>query len=92
MTGENAKKPSNMEYGRKTKAKVYLRYSLLVDLMQIVKTYGRKDNYKFENDEKLACLKSGEFGYENQNDKTRLILSIDSFMTIWLLTLPEKFQ
>ena len=76
---------------RRIKSEVYLKYTLLADLLHIVKRYGRNDGYNFEKDEKLTKIISGDFSDQKTNDKNRSILAIDSFMTIWLLTLPEKF-
>ena len=55
--------------------------------------YGRYDNYNFSTDDTLALIKSGDFSdYFNNNTEKQKILAIDSFITIWLLTLPEKFK
>jgi hypothetical protein len=78
--------------GRKIKAGIYLKYSILVELMQVVKTYGRNPAYNFNTDEKLALIISNSYKEQRNNDKTKMILSMDSFMTVWLLTLPEKFK
>ena len=74
------------------KAEIYLRYSLLVDLMEIVKQHGQYNEYDFNSDKKLEFIKSNVWNNHIYNKKTRQILSIDSFTTIWLITLPEKFQ
>src|SRR5687767_16020013 len=60
--------------------------------MHIVKKYGRNDDYNFETDPKLDCIKTGDYSDQKNLDKTKNILAINSFTTIWLLTLPEKFQ
>jgi hypothetical protein len=77
---------------RAVKAEIFLRYSLLVDLLHIVKTYGRNPDYDFRNDEKLAVIRNEYTSDNNMNDKTKMVLTMDSFMTIWLLTLPEQFK
>ena len=59
--------------------------------MNVVKSYGRNCYYDFEKDDKLAFVKQGELRTQSINDKNKATLSIDGFMTIWLLTLPEKF-
>src|SRR5687767_7993000 len=78
--------------GRKIKAEVFLKYSLLVELMKIVKKYGRNDDYNFKSDEKLACIRFGKHSDQHTTNRTKIILGINSFTTIWLLTLPEKFH
>ena len=61
--------------------------------MFIVKTYGRNDLYDFTTDKKLSFIKYGEFSDVNcYGTEKQKILALDSFMTIWLLTLPEKFM
>src|SRR5688500_294520 len=74
------------------KANIYLNYSLLVELMQVVKTYGCYYDYHFESDEQLTVIKSSTSIDKLKNNKTHLTIAFDSFMTIWLLTLPEKFK
>ena len=59
--------------------------------MHIVRTYGRNVEYNFDADPKLAKI-AGIHSDHRINDKTKIMLSIDGFMTIWLLTLPEKFK
>jgi hypothetical protein len=83
---------SNSYNGRRIKTKVYLKSTLLTDLMHVVKTHGRHKEYDFQTDTTLSMIKNGNYGNNPKIDKTKLILSIDSFMTIWLLTLPEKFK
>ena len=85
-------KASDKDCARKTKAEVFLKYSLLVQLMHIVKKYGRNDDYNFENDDKLFYIKSGEHSDKQNPNNPKRTLAINSFMTIWLVTLPEKFQ
>ena len=55
--------------------------------------YGRYDTYNFSTDETFALIKCGDFSncFNNNTEKLK-ILAIDSFITIWLLTLPEKFK
>ena len=45
---------------RKVKTELYLKYVLLVDLMQVVATYGRTPEYNFDTDEKLAAIVKGK--------------------------------
>ncbi len=97
-SGPSDANPKNNSYvkeisnSRAGKARVYFKYSLLVDLLHIVKTYGRNPNYDFDNDQRLFHIRNGNFSVRNHTDRTKQILLIDSFITIWLLTLPEKFQ
>src|SRR5687767_15643024 len=60
--------------------------------MKIVKKYGRNDDYNFKTDKKLDCIKTGDYSDQKNLDRNKIILAINSFTTIWLLTLPEKFQ
>ena len=83
--------PTTKHLAKGIKAKVYLRYSLLVELMQVVIKYRRSDLYEFDLNEKLSVIKSGISDDVITNEKIRQILSFNSFITIWLLTLPEKF-
>src|SRR5687767_12627348 len=92
MNPKPVEKINDKYRARKIKAEIYLKYNVLVDLMKIVKTFGRTDKYKFDNDEKLAFIISDQSGDQNTTDKNKNMLLIDSFMTIWLLTLPAKFQ
>ena len=73
------------------KSEIYLKCILLMNLMEIVKKYGRNPNYNFETDEKLNSIRCGEYS-DLDNNKNKDMLAFDGFMTIWLLTLPEKFQ
>ena len=84
--------PTTKHLAKRIKAKVYLRYSLLVELMQLVKKVGRGDLYEFDLNEKLSVIKSGISNDVTTNEKIRQILSFNSFITIWLLTLPKKFK
>ena len=43
-------------------------------------------------DDRLSKLLQGIYGFNNANDKRQNTLSLDSFMTIWLLNLPEKLN
>src|SRR5688500_12060066 len=91
-TKEDKKKPLLIhESGKLMKSKIYLKYNLLVNLLQVVKKYGRTAKFNFESSKKLKKIKNGVFGDHNNTNKVKSIVSIDSFMTIWLLTLPEKF-
>ena len=65
---------------------------MLLELMLIVQAHGRKPEYNFENDIKLKKILKGEYGLHTKNDKKSVTLAFDSFLTIWLLTLPEKFK
>ena len=76
---------------RKIKSEIFLRYELLKDLMSILKTHGRNTECNFMNDPKLKKIIEGDSGYKPLGDKPKNILAFDSFITIWLITLPEKF-
>jgi len=60
--------------------------------MQIVQTYKRYPYYDFDNDENLKKIIDGKYGSKTKTDKNHVICACNSFMTIWLLTLPEKFR
>ena len=60
--------------------------------MNIVRIHGRNKKYNFDLDDKLKTIKKGEFGDKMLGDKNKNILALDSFMTIWLITLPKKFN
>src|SRR5688572_28865219 len=60
--------------------------------MQIVYRYGRSPEYKFKNNEQLSKILNGKQGLHGKSSKNHLPLAIDGFMTIWLLTLPEKIK
>ena len=60
--------------------------------MTIVQKYGRKPNYLFENDEKLALIMKGNYGPKAKATKNQVTCALDSFLTIFLITLPEKFK
>ena len=75
------------------KSELYLKYSLLVDMMKIVKKHGREPAYNWEEDPDLTVIRNGEFGgHEAAKNKLKVILAFDGFTSIWLLTLPEKFK
>ena len=74
------------------KAKIYLKTTLLEDILDLVKNNGRYDGYYFGSDYDLSEILNGKFGTELCNNQKKLTLCFDSFMTIWLLTLPEKFK
>lgn len=76
---------------REVKAEIFLRYELLKQLMEVVKKHGRDKEYNFDKDTKLAKIRDGIFESEAQLDRIKNMLGIDSFMTIWLITLPAKF-
>ena len=59
--------------------------------MKIVIKYGRKPEYNFEKDENLAKIMDGNFGTEGKDTKNFVTCAFDSFLTIWLCSLPEKF-
>lgn len=76
------------------KAEGFFKYSLLVDLTNIVTKYGRDYNFKynFNKDEKLKKITEGPYSSMEIDEKTKITLSIDGFTTIWLIMLPEKFE
>ena len=94
----SAKPGSKVQLNDKIKSKMlkselYLKYSLLVDLMKIVKKHGRKPLYDWDKNTDLSLIKNGKWGEdEAENDRKKQILAFDGFTTIWLLTLPEKFK
>ena len=77
---------------RKQKAEIFLKYTVLMDLMSIVKNYKRNPSYKFEEDDKLKHILDGKYGLNGKIEKKNITLAFDGFLTIWLLTLPEKFK
>lgn len=85
-------RPTEKTQAKQTKGEIYLKYILLVDIMNIVKTYGRKQDYNFCYNEKLKEAQKVFFSDKSKTDNAKLMLSIDSFMTIWLVALPEKFK
>jgi hypothetical protein len=59
----SAKAGSTMKLSDKTKSKIlkselYLKYSLLVDLMKVVKKHGRKPEYDWDKDPDLSLIKN----------------------------------
>ena len=92
QTYANVPKTSDTYCSRNAKSEVFLKYTLLLDLMKIVQTYKRYPNYDLDNDEKLKKIIEGKYGSKTKTDKNHVICACDSFMTIWLLTLPEKFR
>jgi len=75
------------------KAGFYLKHTLLVSLMTIVRTHGRIPKYLFDKDERLKTIKLGDGGLEKAgDDPNKQEIAFNSFLTVWLLTLPEKFE
>jgi hypothetical protein len=76
----SAKAGSKMKLSDKTKSKIlkselYLKYSLLVDLMKIVKKHGRKPMYDWDKDPDLSLIKNGKWSNdEAENDKKNKFL------------------
>ena len=91
-THPSKSKTNHQGQSKTNQGKFYLKYSLLVDLMHLLKKYGRSDLYEFSLDEKLSVIKSGFLDDVITNEKIKQILSFNSFISIWLLTLPEKFK
>ena len=60
--------------------------------MTIVQKYGRKQNYNFDNDENLLMVLNGAYGPQGKANKNQVECAFDSFLTIYLVTLPEKFK
>ena len=83
---------SNKFLSRKAKSEVFLRYTLLTDLMTIAETHKRNQFYNFANDKKLTKLLNREYGLSGQTKKIEVTIAFDNFLTIWLCTLPEKFK
>ena len=92
MLREYQGKKGNKMNAWRIKALVYLRYALLSDLLTLVKKYGNNPAYNFDQDVKLSKILNGKHGLQGKNDNKHITCAIDSFMKIWLLTLPEKFQ
>ena len=83
----------NKMNGWKIKAPVYLRYALLSELLTLVHKHGNNLDYNFDRDVKLSKILEGKHGLQGaRNDQKHITCAIDSFMKIWLLTLPEKFH
>jgi hypothetical protein len=53
------------------KNNLYLKYTLLVDLMKIVKQYGRKPEYDWNKDPDLSFIKNGNWGEDKAEDDTK---------------------
>ena len=85
-------KINNKCRGKSLKAEIFLKYNLLAEVMEVAKKYGQYYDYNFNSDETLTAIKSGFFNDQTKFNKYQAMLSFDSFMTIWLLTLPEKFE
>ena len=60
--------------------------------MKVVQTYGRKQDYNFGNDENLWMILNGPFGPQGKVNRNQVTIAYDSFLTIYLVTLPEKFK
>ena len=60
--------------------------------MEIVKQHGRKPFYNFGNDPKLAAILKGRYSPKAKATKAQVTSALDSFLTIFLITLPEKFK
>ena len=88
----NKKDLSEANRGRYIKAEQYLKHTILVELMDIIKAHGRSPDYHFNIDKKLSKIKNGPHGCNDKDDKNKILIAIKSFMDIWLLTLPEKFE
>ena len=92
-TNPNAVFKINNRYrGKSIKAEIFLKYNLLAEVMEVVKKYGWYYDYNFNPDETLTVIKSDFFNDQTKFNKYQAMLTFDSFMTIWLLTLPEKFE
>ena len=78
---------------RSFKAGFYLKHTLLVSLMTIVWTHGRIPKYVFDKDERLKTIKLGDGGLAKAGDEpNKQEIAFNSFLTVWLLTLPENFE
>lgn len=88
-TATAKKKHNDMFQTKQMKSRIFLKYSILVDLMHIVKKYSRNCEYNFNSHPKLATGPSSD---QSKTDRNKIILCIDGFLSIWLLTLPEKFK
>ena len=74
------------------KAKVYFKYTLLEQVMEVVKMYGQYPQYDFSSDPLLNQILNGEYGVKDGTGSKKKVTKIDSFLTLWLITLSEKFQ
>ena len=77
---------------KKTKADIYLKYILLEDLKYVVYIHSDMPEYNFATDERLDKIRKGKYGLAAKTDKKHVAIAINSFLTIWLITLPEKFK
>ena len=92
-TTQPARLKKSFKYqAREIKAELYLKYNLIVEYLQVVTKYGQSYDYNFETDDQLTLIKTGMFSDQSKNNITQIMISINSFMTIWLLTVPEKFK
>ena len=91
MRKDNSVAIRNQFRTRCTKAGIFLKYTLLLDLMKIVIDYGRNPGYNFKKDKDLAKIVEYKYGIEGKGSKNQVTLAFDGFLTIWLCTLPEKF-
>lgn len=60
---------SDKYQSKKIKAKLYLKYIVLKELMQIVIEHGRNPPYKFDKDSKLKKIKDGKYGLAKKYKK-----------------------
>ena len=74
------------------KAELFLKYTLLLDVMTIVQKYGRKQDYNFDNDQNLSIVLNGPYGPKGKANRYQVTCAFDSFLTIYLVTLPENFK
>lgn len=79
-------------WARNIKAELFLKYMLLLDVMTIDQKYGRKPDFNFDNDENLAMVLDGAYGPKGKVNRNQVTIAFDSFLTIYLVTLPEKFK
>jgi len=54
---------------RKQKAEIFLKYSVLKDLMSIVLTHKRNPAYNFEEDPRLKKILDGKYGLNGKGEK-----------------------
>ena len=72
-------KTKNQYRARWTKAGIFLKYTLLLDLMKIVIKHGRRPDYNFGKDENLAKIMDGKDGTEGKATKNNVTCAFDSF-------------
>ena len=60
--------------------------------MNIIKTYGRYPDFDFTPFPKLQKVLDGTYGVKNNRTQKENVCAINSFLTLWLITLPEKFE